>query len=185
MHRRCSAVLFTSWPRLVVGATGISDVSSAKLFASESPKGGRKRPSPQPHAHSGPSESRTPFPESDAAETRRIRTRPRPKDHTAIQRELTTSAAWERAIPSPPGNHLEAPHDDPWSYAELEDGDFDLECLPDSLQRYNPFTKRVDKFDFSMLHLGEEDTSRVIMTLMRLINGLMSRGLGGKGVEVD
>eukprot|EP00210_Caulerpa_lentillifera_P008918 g8509.t1 len=96
--------------------------------------------------------------EDGQIETRRVRTKPRRKDYTNQIQHLKDCVQWKEDIITV-GKYVEMPHYDPERRIG-EDGNIDLECLPDKWEVYNPFTQQKYSFDFSMLPINQEDESR-------------------------
>lgn len=123
--------------------------------------GGRKRKKPETFKKKLQKESVTPFKETTDAdgfnETRRIRTRPRRRDYTSAVDELKRSVSWDKEMVTL-GKYVEFPKYDPLRLDR--EGNIDLECLPDTLEFENPFTREVEKIDFSILPTDPEDSSK-------------------------
>ena len=150
--------------------------------------GGRRRPRPKAYRKKAPKEHVTPFKETvDASgdiERRCIRTRPRRRDDTKLKRELQKCVSFREEMVTL-GKYVEPPKFNP-ERPDLEDGDIDLECLPDEFEFLNPFTKKVEKIDFSVLRLGKDDSSKVPPSLFCLIERVYQKSdVGGEGAEVD
>ena len=128
--------------------------------------GRRRRPRPTAYRKKAPKEHVAPFKETvDASadvEKRHIRTRPRRRDDSKLKKELEKCVSFDTKMVTL-GKYVEPPQFNP-ERPDLEDGDIDLECLPDVFEFQNPFTNKVDKIDFSVLRADKEDNSRVPTT---------------------